>query len=779
MRKGPVPRLRTCLLALAAAACAGTPTARGDGVPAAGPAPAPAPAPAASEGEREEPGPILYDSEVDGAGDPRILVVRVVDEVSTAPIAGAAVSVHREAQHPVPGAVAPLATGVTDGAGWARIDVAGKFPGDTPWVYVEAKGHAPGALYGTGSRREPIALRRAQDVAVEVRDAFERPVAGARVGLHLGCGHTPDVRDVVTDAAGRATLPSASAACAAELWVVADGLEATYHDLTAVPAGDGPRVVRCLPAPAVEGRVVDLEGKPVVGAAVGTRTYHRGPWTRTDADGRFRLLGCSLLPGAEGLRVETTDPPVARTDVPGVSFPRPPYGVPVLVRVGPTPKEAPKDDDEDEPRTPAGPTTRVHVALRAKAGKQVVEGARVAVSREDDGLTFADATDDQGEVTLDLPRGRYVIRTGVPAGDATLEWAGATAPLVVGDDGPQLVRVEVERNPTLDVDLASLPGDVTVQVVTPTRVLTVPTDPESPARKVPRPLDEPAALRLSARGLVRVLTLPAAGSPEGARTFEVAWFPVRHVTAHVAGPDGVPVEARAVLVAEEEAKFDDVAPAREVDLHAPAELGMRLVVEPADPHLRRRAIALPPLWDVPEVVLGEVRLDPAPAAPLLLLPDGSPAADVEVRIERVDPAAGGEARSFAGKTGSGGRVIDVDQDDQAAIEPGAVLHAFAPGRGLAPLRAGLEPGAADRALRWPAGSISWTVVDEAGAPVENALVSVDGAVRSPAEGETSLGGLPAGPHEVVVTAPGRRARVYTVLLADGEERKLAARLGKN
>src|SRR5204863_9869490 len=83
------------------------------------------------------------------------------------------------------------------------------------------------------------------------------------------------------------------------------------------------------------------------------------------------------------------------------------------------------------------------------------------------------------------------------------------------------------------------------------------------------------------------------GSPEAALPFEFAWFPQRLVTARFVGPDGASIEARAVLIAQEEAKFDDVAPAREVSLEAPAEAGLRLVVEPADPHLRRRVIALP------------------------------------------------------------------------------------------------------------------------------------------------------------------------------------------
>src|SRR5205814_1763393 len=170
-----------------------------------------------------------------------------------------------------------------------------------------------------------------------------------------------------------------------------------------------------------------------------------------DADGRFRLLGCTVLPGADGLVVETAEPPVGGP-VPGTAFPRPPYGVKAVVKVGPPPKEKDEDDPTVEP--PAEPTTRVHVALRPKAKKLVVDEARVAVSRDADGLTFAEDTDDQGEVTFDLPRGKWTIHIGSAAGDGSLEWASASAPLVVVDDGPQLVRVDVDAVPWLPVDLA-------------------------------------------------------------------------------------------------------------------------------------------------------------------------------------------------------------------------------------------------------------------------------------------------------------------------------------
>ena len=762
MRRGFIwPRIRACAGILAATAAVGAGVARGDGVP------APGSGPAQQESEREADGPVLYEWDLDAAGDPLVIVVHVIDETAATPVAGAAVSVHREAQHPLPGAVAAVATGTTDASGWARIAVAGKFVGEQPWIYVEAKGYAPNSGYGAAGTKDPIALRRGNDISVEVRDVFDRPVAGARVGVHLGCGHTPDVRDVVTDVEGRAVLAGVSPACATEVWVVAEGLESTYHDLTIAPAVEGPRPMRLLPAPPIEGRVIGLDGKPVAGAAVGTRAFHRGPWTRTDGEGRFRLFGSTGLPGNDELRVETTDPPVGRKPVPGASFPRPPFGVPVTVRVAPPPK-----DDEEEPPAPvAPPTTRVHVAVRAKGAREPAAGARIAVARNADGLCLAEDTDEEGEVTFDLPRGAWTIYAGTPAGDSTLEWAPATAPLLVAEDGPQLVRLEVERNPFAPVDLSALPGEVSVQVVTPTRVLSVAADAETPVRQVPLPLDEPSALRCFARGLVRVTPLPRARTPQAELTVKAAWFPTLHVKASFVGPDGAPAEARAVLVANETPKFEEAAPAREAAIEAPAEAGLRMVVEPSDPHLRRRVVLLPPPSDAEEVDLGLVRLEASAPAPLLLLADGSPAAGIDVAVTN-------EGRVFTGRTGEGGRVLDVDQDADGAIAPGAVLHAFPLTRGLHALHARLDPAAATWTLRWPGSSISWSVEAEEGGALPTAVVAIDGDRWALSDGETAVGGVPPGPHEVVVTAPGRRARIYSVVLKDGEERKIVARLRK-
>ena len=53
--------------------------------------------------------------------------------------------------------------------------------------------------------------------------------------------------------------------------------------------GQLPTVLRADPGIAHRGVVVDPSGRPVAGASVGASTVHRGPWTRTAADGSFTL----------------------------------------------------------------------------------------------------------------------------------------------------------------------------------------------------------------------------------------------------------------------------------------------------------------------------------------------------------------------------------------------------------------------------------------------------------------------------------------------------------
>ena len=84
------------------------------------------------------------------------------------------------------------------------------------WFYVEAEGYAPlGVMSFEGEHR----IRRGADFTIEVRDWFERPVAGAVVEYLLGCGHTPNARVETTDGDGRAVLRCIDLANRGRVWI--------------------------------------------------------------------------------------------------------------------------------------------------------------------------------------------------------------------------------------------------------------------------------------------------------------------------------------------------------------------------------------------------------------------------------------------------------------------------------------------------------------------------------------------------------------------------------
>ncbi len=238
---------------------------------------------------------------------PGILDVRVLDEATGKPVRGARVMVYPEVAHPIPGPPwAPAKQGTTDADGRVRIDVS-SLPHGEPWVFADAPGFAVDAQYVREGSVD-FELARGRNVPIEVVDVFGEPIAGAYVGYVGGCGHTPELRSATTDARGIAVIPSIDPTTW-RIWIVHDRVLAEYHDLGRWLPGDPPLVVRCKPGRAVDGRVLDAEGRSVVGAAIGIAEFHHGPWTRTNADGRFHLTGIGKG-GGHGFAVALTDPAV-------------------------------------------------------------------------------------------------------------------------------------------------------------------------------------------------------------------------------------------------------------------------------------------------------------------------------------------------------------------------------------------------------------------------------------------------------------------------------------
>ncbi|MHC5021776.1 MAG: carboxypeptidase-like regulatory domain-containing protein [Planctomycetota bacterium] len=221
-------------------------------------------------------------------GDPLWKVVKVVDAESGRPIAGVRGSVTAEQLYPIPSMpFRPYRSDVSGPDGWVRLRVDG-VPGVGTWIYFEAEGYAAVGEMEPGGRAQ--ALERGRDLWLEIRDRYDRPMAGAQVDWHLGCGHTPAVAMAHADAQGRLWLRGVDPH-SAEGWLAAAGVESDYVPTGDWRPGEPPIVVRHDFSRPHVGRVVDEHGTPLAGAFVGCSNRHRGPWARTDAQGRFRLIG--------------------------------------------------------------------------------------------------------------------------------------------------------------------------------------------------------------------------------------------------------------------------------------------------------------------------------------------------------------------------------------------------------------------------------------------------------------------------------------------------------
>ena len=258
---------------------------------------------------------------------PTVWPVRIMDAWTGRPIPGATVRVPNNVEGgATPEDIFDLCSGTADADGWVRLPYSDA-RGRRDYILADAPGFVPNEYCDFGS--ESCSLTPGVDVPVVVLDYTGLPVAGARVAVNLGCGHIPDQREAVADADGRAILRSVDPArrdpC--DLWIDSPRLHRGTARLSATwRPGDPPVPIHASPGVVVEGRFLDLEGRPVKGARVGARDRDR-PWVHTDAEGRFRLVGVA----PDGIvDVLLSD---GRREA-GTSFHAPPEGVFRTVRLG-------------------------------------------------------------------------------------------------------------------------------------------------------------------------------------------------------------------------------------------------------------------------------------------------------------------------------------------------------------------------------------------------------------------------------------------------------------
>ncbi|MGB3969643.1 MAG: carboxypeptidase-like regulatory domain-containing protein, partial [Planctomycetota bacterium] len=216
-----------------------------------------------------------------------VLLTRVVDDLTGAPLIGAEVFLVDESRTPIGGEFWYSVRAVSDAEGFVRIALP---TGATSFGWQVVRHRECGVATRTGTELV-WRVGRGFDVPVRITDWLGRPQPGARIGFCGGCGHTPDLVSAVADSNGIAVLRGVDPQNGiADLYVQHPGLHYFYEPVEWLPGGV-PMDVRCLHAPTMSGRVVDHRGAPVAGAFVCGGSQHRGPWARTAADGSFTVLG--------------------------------------------------------------------------------------------------------------------------------------------------------------------------------------------------------------------------------------------------------------------------------------------------------------------------------------------------------------------------------------------------------------------------------------------------------------------------------------------------------
>ena len=372
------------------------------------------------------------------------LSCRIVDDFTGRPIPGAEVLMLAENEPQIAGERPACMAFEADKDGLVLARVDANAPGFVPftWVCVRAPGYGHQMEFrslGSAIIRLPPQV----EIPVEVRDWRDQPVEHVLVSCCGGNGFTPDLETGRTDSRGRLTLTGVDLhSTIADFYLVHPELHYGYFSPDWYP-GQGPLVLRPDPGLAHRGIVVTRDGRPVVGAAVGTSKCQRGPWTRTGSDGSFELCG---LRAATALRVRVAGRRIqfAEAGVDGLRLQLPPRA---------------DDDAEGVQVVDLSPKQRAQrAAARRQAARELAEGnapAATAVIR-----------------VVGLPSGGAVkIRTRAAATDIS-EQVRSGLPVAVPDeecvfwleaDGDRRI-VPLDRDTALDT------GFVELRWYAPTRV---------------------------------------------------------------------------------------------------------------------------------------------------------------------------------------------------------------------------------------------------------------------------------------------------------------------
>lgn len=738
-----------------------------------------------------------------------VFLRRIVEAATGRPVAGATVTLFCEVPHPEPGLGTPAAVGVSGPDGWVRIQkgaldekVTATY-GPPTWAYVGAPGLRPDAAFQGERRRlagEPETpgeftrgdpdwpLRPSGTLRVALRDPLDRPVAGALVGWLLGCGHTPDVRQATTGADGVAVLEGVGARPGyGQVWPLAEGLRhpAGYATDDAWSPGQRPRHAELAWAMTVEGTVLGHDGKPTAGVAVGYPNTHRGPWTRTDVQGRFRLVGSEARIG-DDIRIEAGEYPVGTASTPrtglvtSTTFPAPPPGHRVTIRL-PAPGTEPEEERAD---------VRLVVEVDRSGWPQTTARAGILVCavRREDGFTETGCVGEQGVALLHVRPGTYVVeaRGGRECLGGELVHARTRAEVRVPDTGGAYVRLAMPPPIVQPLEIAwpdASPFLDEVALVADGATTTIPHDTdEGAAVEVLLPPAEPVYLRVRQGDRVRLTRLETDRVAPGERapTVRVEPFGPVVLRARLVDADGKAVTGRlfellSTDLASEESPPKGAASATPT-LSTLTGGDITLVAWPED-----EARLGPRFVDVPRattqagmpVDLGPIVMPPR--APVLRIEtaDGKPNEGATVLVSRTDRSA-----SLATNDGArAGQVLDPWYAPGLLAEGATVRVPAWDDHGTGPSDSHAVPyvrtlgGPGPWTIRPPTGALSVVPKRADGARIDHFAIFLDGQRFETEGNRIELRQLEAGRHEALLDAPGAIPRRLVFTLGVGTTRE--------
>lgn len=711
-----------------------------------------------------------------------VSVFRVVAAADGVPLAGARLQLVSHRQDPAASAVQPTGTLTGDVHGFLQVDAVQRRRVDGIAQYVlEAAGHGPTAAGAVWPR--VVALGPSLDWPIDVRDVFDRPVAGAEVGLSLRVDAPRYVRVASTDAQGRAVLR------AVEPTGLDLALDGEGRDLHVRAVGHAPlrtaaawhpeephTVLRLdLEAP-LHGRVLAPDGQPLRGALVSTEYLAETLYSRTDADGAYRLPAHAA--GAD-VRIELSSR--------GSEFV---YVPPAVVRPFDIVLPGPGSVRTAEPAT-------LRVVVRDAVTQAPVEGAVIAASctgwlpwyrrnlwvAEDEVVTAAEVrTDAQGRCELSLPAGALGVRVRPAADDSSTappRHEAALHDLVTRLDGPNQLVVDLVPRASAAVRIGSGVRRAWLVTRSGRHALEPAADAADPVH-VPVPAHEPFAFHIDTEDEPSARVFGFSAPPT--QPVELQPWPPTRVVAQVVGAEGTPIPVRARLAprSERQPPPADLPPLPmpafgrgKVELAAVSVGTAWLHVAPLDAHHRPTVVrvVLPERSDEARLDVGTITL-PSRAVPRLrvLRADGTPVSGT-LTLRRPGVSMRGALAADGGWDGlwpeRGDAVVCALAADAVAKDTDAAATKVA----TLPLRARLR-GDGPWTLQPGTGVVQFDLRDDRGFRLHEGVLFVAGDAFD-VHDVFALRGVPSEPLEFYVGASGCDGARVTLQLAPGEVRTVA------